>query len=418
MKKKKCIIFSRVSTLGQDCSEQTHSLRLLAESYGYLPENHYIIEQKESGYQTEKERLGLNKLKDIILNHQVDCVFCREVSRLARSTKVLFGILNFLLHNKIQLIILEPRIELLNEDGTVNNSGVTDFCWHAQLIESSWHIIKNRLKEGKNRCRREGRWDGTPLPVGYSADASGFVIVDETADIVRTIFDMYATAEWSETTLAKELNKRDITINRSPITQTMVSRILMCERYCGEDIYPKIISRELFEAVKKLRVNGRVLRKNNYASKYLCNRLIVCPECGRHYTASNTTYRCCLHHENGSLCHNNIEISISLIDDIVWLCASDIEQKIARVQDMKTLSIKKKRDIVRTHIKEVQISEWKYKIVDFPKSNLTVEIKRKKYMIFAVIDKYGYTRQFEYYPKWTFGKRKCIEITDKKVEVG
>ena len=515
MKKKCCIIFSRVSSAGQEYTQQTIELQRLAESYGYLADNQYIIEEKESGIKlSEEERLGLTKMKELIRNHQVDCVFCREVSRLARTKKVLFSVENFLVEHKIQLVILEPRIQLLNEDGTVNDSA--DFCFtiFSQNAESEMRLKKIRFREGKLRCRASGKWDGTPLPVGYSVNASGFVIVEEAdADIVRTLYNMYARGEWSTTTLAKEMNNRGITINGSPINQSRVSRILMCERYCGEDIYPKIISRELFEAVKKLRVNGRVLRKNNYASNTLSNRLIVCPECGRHYTASNTTYRCYLHHENGSLCHNNIEVSISLIDDIVWLCASDLEvsvllrqnrekvvqyqteltvieskkktvydklskyaQKIARVQDMyidniiskedmkkkmekidagnielqndlnalnndadrlQSLlsviinsrltvqdmeqlnnslpeSIKKKREIVRTHIKEVRISEWKYKNVDFPKSDLTVEIKKKRYMVISVIDKYrdkSGTRQWEYYPKWSFGKSKITEIS-------
>ena len=517
MKKKCCIIFSRVSSASQEYTQQTIELQRLAGSYGYLPENQYVIEEKESGISlSEEDRLGLNRMKELIRNHQVDCVFCREVSRLARTKKVLFSVQDFLLHNNppIQLIILEPRIQLLNEDGTVNDSAEIVFTLFAQQAESEMRIKKIRFREGKLRCRASGKWDGTPLPVGYSIDAAGFVIVDASgADIVRSIFDMYATGEWSTTTLAKELNKRGITINGSPINQSRVSRILMCERYCGEDIYPKIISRELFEAVKQLRVNARVLRKNNYASKCLSNRLIVCPECGRHYTASTTTYRCYLHHENGSLCHNNIEISITLIDDIVWLCARDLEvsvllrqnrekvvqyqselqvieskkkavydklskyaQKIARVQDMyidniiskedmkkkmekidagnielqndlnalnndadrlQSLlsviinsrltvqdmeklnnslpeSIKKKREIVRTHIKEVRISEWKYKNVDFPKSDLTVEIKRKRYMNITVIDKYGFKRTWVYYPKWSFGKSKIMETEQKE----
>lgn len=517
MKKKCCIIFSRVSSASQEYTQQTIELQRLAESYGYLAENQYVIEEKESGISlSEEDRLGLNRMKELIRNHHVDCVFCREVSRLARTKKVLFSVEQFLIEQKIQLVILEPRIQLLDEFGRVNDSAEIVFTLYAQQAESEMRIKKIRFKEGKLRCRASGKWDGTPLPVGYSVDSSGFVIVDSSgADIVRTIYNMYARGEWSTTSLAKELNNRDITINGSPINQSRVSRILMCERYCGEDIYPKIISRELFDAVKKLRVNGRVLRKNNYAtSNTLSNRLIVCPECGRHYTASNTTYRCYLHHENGSLCHNNIEVSISLIDSLVWLVASDLEvsvllrqnrekvvqyqteltvieskkkavydklskyaQKIARVQDMyidniiskedmkkkmekidagnielqndlnalnndadrlQSLlsviinsrltvqdmeqlnnslpeSIKKKREIVRTHIKEVRISEWKFKNVDFPKSDLTVEIKKKRYMVISVIDKYGYsgsTRQFEYYPKWSFGKSKIMEITE------
>ena len=46
---KKFIIFSRISSTGQEYSEQTSRVCNLAVQYGYPPENHIIIEEKESG---------------------------------------------------------------------------------------------------------------------------------------------------------------------------------------------------------------------------------------------------------------------------------------------------------------------------------------------------------------------------------
>lgn len=74
-------------------------------------------------------------------------------------------------------------------------------------------------------------------------------------------------------------------------------------------------------------------------------------------------------------------------------------------------SVKKKREIVRTHIKEVRLTDWKYMNVDFPKSDLTVEIKRKRYLEIEVHDKYGYVRKWLYFPRWSFGQSKIQEIT-------
>lgn len=525
MKKKSCIIFSRVSSQGQEYVQQTETLRQLAVQYGY--QNHYIIEEKESGIKlSEEERLGLTKMKEIIRNKEADCVFCREVSRLARTKKVLFSVEQFLIEHQIQLVILEPRIELLllNPDNgkvKVNDSAEIVFTLFAQQAESEMRIKKERFKEGKIRCRKSGIWDGTPLPFGYSVNEQQRVILSPQADTVRLIYNCYSTEDFSTNTLAQELEKRGIVDDAGcPLSQSRIARILSTERYCGEDIYPQIITRELFEKCKELRKNAKVmrnLRKNNYASQYLCNKLIVCPECGYHYTPGSTTYRCFMHHHDATKCGNKLQINIDLVDNIAWTCARDLEvgsllrhskskvhelnaQKIVLEEKKKNLSkklgsfaskvekvqdlfidglidkekaqqkikkieidnlhieeeitavnndsmrisamidmiintrmtindieklneslpanVEKKRQIVRTHLQKIEISDWQYENIEFIKEDFSVELKKKRFMLIKVYDKYGseehgnIIRTWKYYPKWSFGKSRCIEITE------
>lgn len=523
---KKCIIFSRVSSQGQEYAQQTETLRQLALQYGY--QNHIIIQEKESGIKlSEEERLGLNRMKEIIRNKEADCVFCREVSRLARTKKVLFSVEQFLIEEKVQLIILEPRIQLLDEDtGRVNDSAEIVFTLFAQQAESEMRIKKERFREGKIRCRKSGIWDGTPLPFGYSVNEQQRVILSPQADTVRLIYNCYSTEDFSTNTLAQELEKRGIVDDAGcPLSQSRIARILSTERYTGEDIYPQIITRELFEKCKELRKNAKVmrnLRKNNYASQYLCNKLIVCPECGYHFTPGSTTYRCFMHHHDANKCGNKLQINIELIDNIAWTCARDLEvgsllrhskskvhelnaQKIVLEEKKKNLSkklesfasriekvqdlfidglidkekaqqkikkieidnlhieeeitavnndsmrisamidmiintrltindieklneslpanVEKKRQIVRTHLQKIEISDWQYENIDFVKEDFSVELKRKRFMLIKVYDKYwsehehengNIIRTWKYYPKWTFGKSRCIEITSSE----
>ena len=524
MNKKKCIIFSRVSSSAQEYTEQTQRLRQLAVQYGYPPENHYIIEEKESGIRlSEEERLGLTKMKEIIRNHQVDCVFCREVSRLARTKKVLFSVENFLVEHKIQLVILEPRIQLLDEDtGRVNDSAEIVFTLFAQQAESEMRIKKERFREGKIRCRKSGFYIGGGLPFSYCVDplTKKIIINEDDANIVRTIYNMYASAQWSTTSLSNELESRGV-----PISQSRLARILSTERYTGKDNFPPIITPDLYSQCKELRKNAKVmrnLRKNNYASQYLCNKLIVCPECGYHFTPGSTTYRCFMHHHDANKCGNKLQINIELIDNIAWTCARDLEvgsllrhskskvrelnaQKIVLEEKKKNLSkklesfasriekvqdlfidglidkekaqqkikkieidnlhieeeitavnndsmrisamidmiintrmtindieklneslpanVEKKRQIVRTHLQKIEISDWQYENIDFVKEDFSVELKKKRFMLIKVYDKYwsehehengNIIRTWKYYPKWTFGKSRCIEITSSE----
>ena len=328
-KESKCIIFLRVSTTSQSTDGQSNNVIRMAEASGYTKEQMFFIEEQESGIKlSEEERLGLNKMKQLIeTDSSIDCVFTSEVSRIARTKKVLFSIEDYLIRHNIQLSIYEPRIDLLNTDGSVNDAAETIFTLYSQFAESEMRTKKLRFAYGKARCRKNGKWDGTMLPLGYTVDDEKFVRIDETsAEIVRTVFNLYATGDWSTTTLAQELQKLNVTDDKHrAITQSRIADILSTERYTGEDIYPQIITRELFDKCKMLRKSFRTVRKNNYAAQCLCNRLIKCPNCGYHMTSSARTYRCFNHHERPDRCSYKTELSIDVLDDIVWRVAATLE---------------------------------------------------------------------------------------------
>ena len=71
----------------------------------------------------EFERAGLNKLKQYISEDKdIDCVYCYEVSRISRRTNVVYSIRDYLLSNKINLIVLNPYFKLLKDDGTMSET--------------------------------------------------------------------------------------------------------------------------------------------------------------------------------------------------------------------------------------------------------------------------------------------------------
>ena len=507
---KKCIIFARCSTLQQFTEGQTDVLKKWAEQCGYPPARQIIIEEQESGIKLkEEERLGINKMKKFIESDpDIDCLFANEVSRIARTKKVLFSVQSYLVEHHIQLMIKEGNIRLLRDNGTVDDGADMQFTIYAQFAESEMRNKKARFAYGKQRCRKNGIWDGTMLPIGYSVDKDNKVITNSDADTVRLIFEEYSTGKWSTTTLANELRERGIKdAEGREFTRSRVANVLTRERYCGEDIYPQIITREIFEKCKELRSNLKVTKKNSFTGKTLCNKLIRCPHCGYHFTSSGPTYRCYNRHEL-HVCTFNIEISIAVIDSIAWKCASDLEvgdilrnsmdaasalkseltitetkrdkllkdiksapAKRERIEDMYingTLSkdamlhkikklddaykqlqdslkaaesdiktIKKriasltarrltydeieslndslpehteqKKQIIRKHISEIKISEWKYATFETSDSVFKSKLKKKKYMEIVVLDMYGNQRTFRYYPHWGFGTNRIEE---------
>ena len=119
----KCILLVRVSTEAQSYDEQEKELYDLAHFYGYKDKDISSIATKESAIKLdEEERFGLNRMKELLETSEYDCVFAWEISRIARRKKILFSILEYLTSKGIQLIIKEPRIRLLKDDKTIDET--------------------------------------------------------------------------------------------------------------------------------------------------------------------------------------------------------------------------------------------------------------------------------------------------------
>ena len=165
----KAIILLRVSTKYQDYEQQKKELIEYCKSKGY---NDYIfIEDKESGKLKEEERLGLNKLKDTILKDSTfKAVFVYEISRLARTEKVLYSMKEFFIDNRINLYIYDKQYQLLNNDGTVNSETELLFSLYAYFASQEIKTKHIRTERGKQFAREQGKFAAGRLLYGYTVD--------------------------------------------------------------------------------------------------------------------------------------------------------------------------------------------------------------------------------------------------------
>ena len=87
---KKAVLFVRVSTEKQTLESQIEALKRTAFIDGYSDSDLIVIAKKESGVKLkESEREGLNELKSVIIENDVDCVYIFELSRLSRAPMTL-----------------------------------------------------------------------------------------------------------------------------------------------------------------------------------------------------------------------------------------------------------------------------------------------------------------------------------------
>ena len=113
----KAILFVRVSTEKQTLESQIETLRRAALADGYKDDDIIIIAKKESGVKLkEAEREGLNELKAVIEQGDVDCVYIVELSRLSRDPMTLYSVRDHIFrNNKVQLKCRKPTFTLLEE---------------------------------------------------------------------------------------------------------------------------------------------------------------------------------------------------------------------------------------------------------------------------------------------------------------
>ena len=191
---KKVIVLSRVSTSGQDLTQQTDEVLREVYKDGYTDKNIIIIEDTESAIKlSEEERHGLNKMKDHInKNKSIESVYIYELSRLSRRQLVLFSIRDFLVERKIQLICLKPYFRLLELNGEMSQTGSLMFSLFSSLSESEMMLKQERMMRGRRRNKELGKSIGGRKPFGYNVDKDKrYVINPIESAIVKRIFTDY-----------------------------------------------------------------------------------------------------------------------------------------------------------------------------------------------------------------------------------
>ena len=214
----KAILLVRVSTTVQELKDQEREVYELALKDGYSDNDIIPICEKESGIKLkEEERLGLNRLKEVVETEDVKDVYIWEVSRLARTKKVLFSMEEYFVSRRIQVTFKAPNFfRLLKDDGTLDEGADMIFTIYAQMAESEMRTKKERFKRSKDAKRKQGYYTGGFLRYGYTTDSDNKIIPHpEESEIVKMIFSMYLSEKYSYRSIAKELQERGIFKDKS-----------------------------------------------------------------------------------------------------------------------------------------------------------------------------------------------------------
>lgn len=148
--------------------------------------------------------------------------------------------------------------------------------------------LSQKVKRGMRESRNKGNFTGGYVLFGYRVENKKLLIHEDEAQIVRQIFDECAAGILVKSIL-DELREKGIMNRGKPFARNTLYHLLANEKYSGiyrhdgevfDNIYPKIVSDDVFSIVKnKLENNKYGKHKPNIC--YLLKNKLKCGYCGK-----------------------------------------------------------------------------------------------------------------------------------------
>lgn len=294
--------------------------------------NAYISRQKDLKYAEiiqfcDINSSGINMNRDAfqellkrVRMREIDVVIVKDLSRLGRNyldiCKLTDSIFPFM---KVRLIAVSE-----NYDSKHRTPNSMDLPTALRSVLNEYYVLESS-KKVRNSCIsriKNGEFIGS-LPYGYVLKDKFTPVVDkEKAEIVREIFDLYLEKK-TYIAVARILNNRKILTNgNAKWTSEYVRRILKNEQYTGKrialkyrkdlktgkkilndksewyidkNIFPQIVSEELFNKVQKMLPESKIPKTTG--NHIMANKL-YCAECGR-TLKRNKNFYCKINYKTG-----------------------------------------------------------------------------------------------------------------------
>ena len=380
----KVLIMVRTSTEGQSIQEQHNEMLEFVKNKGYREEDCVWIEEQgaSAAKMDDRYKAMLQSVKDAIENDkEINCFACWHLNRAFRTEEAYIDIKNFLVPRKIQFLVKNPSLELLNPDGTINNGMEMSMALFAVLNKQDNLERKAKFKRAKAEMARKGMYTGgrNAKKFGYKVVNKYFVEDEVEGAIVKLIFQLYSTGEYSTYSLADEINSRGYTHNGKPFDGTFVGSVIKSQQYTGvpdekwnNRVYPPIISEEIFNQCREIAEKNKIMLRQG-KKMVLCSKLVKCSECGHFFCSAAKHLRCNGGDKGKGVCTNSITLKESVVDLVAWRIAFNehmdylievsennaqaynerlevIEQKINTINGIISESDTKKKRIIDTYL--------------------------------------------------------------------
>lgn len=227
-------------------------------------------------------------------------------------------------------------VESVNEPSSTDPSGILLDSLIEGMAEYYSKNLSQNILRGQRVARSRGTWTGGNLPYGYSVTPDRHIVENPAESaILREVFQRVADGE-SQTQVVRDLNARGYRDRRNkPFTVSSFQNALRNTKYCGEfikfgesypDLYPVLISRELFDAVQS-RFSSNRHNTSQYKANhdYILRGKAFCGDCGasligdcgKSKTGDRHFYYSCSNKKHARTCKKKSERAADLESDII-----------------------------------------------------------------------------------------------------
>lgn len=254
-------------------------------SYKDLPLDHVFSDIDYSGYKKSEQRPALLEL--VRRRHEFSAVVIPKLSRFGRSMKHLSQLFDTFDSEGIALIFLDLGMDTSTSQGRLLRHIMAAFAEYESDVKADYTRANWRM------AALEGRPPGGRAPMGYRRENRSYVIVEEEAATVRSIFRQY-TEGLSQRRIAGALNEAGLrTGGGAEWRGSKVGLILDNPSYAAlrlldDELIPArwepIVDPDLWKRLAKKRSAApfQIPRQRGYKKPHhLLAGLIVCGACGR-----------------------------------------------------------------------------------------------------------------------------------------
>jgi len=267
----RCAIYTRVSTehgLDQEFNSldaQYEAAQAYIKSQAHAGWTLIRSRYDDGGYSGgSTDRPDLQKLLDDIRSRKIDVIVVYKVDRLTRSLADFAKLVELFDAHGVSFVSVTQQFNTTTSMGRLTLNVLLSFAQFEREVTSE------RIRDKIAASKRKGLWVGGTLPLGYEMKDGKIAIVEEEAELVRSIFRRYLELG-SVNELLRDLRERNIrtktrllstgaTRGGIPFGRGALYYVLSNHFYIGEVKYkneilpgeqPPIMDRELFEAVRQ-----------------------------------------------------------------------------------------------------------------------------------------------------------------------
>ena len=285
-------IYARVSTFEQAEGESVDIQERLCREYIQHEKPGWKVVDvfRDEGHSGKSvQRPGFQAMLDAIDEGKINAIVCHHLDRFSRDLHDILVYLKRLENDEVILSFADENFDFSTPEGKLH--------FHFLAVFADWYLknLSRETRKVKANTVHSGR-QNNQLPFGYTKNEfKQAVIIPEEAEIIRSVYEMYTTGNYSDGEIAEWINDQGVPTRKNKRwTKESIRTTLQLDFYYGvvkykDELFPgdheAIVDKNLFEEIQLLRKKRHRRPRSNtkkFTRIYVLQDVIFCNSCGRH----------------------------------------------------------------------------------------------------------------------------------------